>query len=115
MHRAAAHLYPLRVSHSGVLGRHGGRKGLGRNREEERQWTTLPDDAARGRRCLGRRSRLLDLIDSRAACRPGSGVLAGLRAEAAHHSKPAPDSVSANAPAEALQLINLCHGLSLHV
>ena len=38
-----------------------------------------------------------------------------LRAEAARHSKPAPDSVSANAPAEALQRINLCHGLSLHV
>ena len=44
-----------RRSCCGVLGRHGGRKGLGRNREEERQWTTLPDDAARGRRCLGRR------------------------------------------------------------
>ena len=38
-----------------------------------------------------------------------------LRAEAARHSKPVPDSVSANAPAKALQGINLCHGLSLHV
>ena len=34
-----------------------------------------------------------------------------LPAEAARHSKLAPDSVSANAPAEALQGINLCHGL----
>ena len=65
-----------RRSCCGVLGRHGGRKGLGRNREEERQWTTLPDDAARGRRCLGRRSRLLrDLIGSWAACRLGSGAV----------------------------------------
>ena len=35
-----------------------------------------------------------------------------LPAEAARHSKPAPNSVSVNAPAAALQRSNLCHGLS---
>ena len=35
-----------------------------------------------------------------------------LPAEAARHSKPAPNSVSATAPAAALHRSNLCHGLS---